>query len=121
VEGPVTDIIRAFCKKAASNPTVASLDTASISFANHSLSINTSLDNLTPNDTKESTDKKRRESSPTKRVAIEPKEINPDRRCLRDDTAGKRTIAYIIEYKAMHKLQASQVRRGLSEHLFANY
>ncbi|KAG5794639.1 hypothetical protein H9Q69_006310 [Fusarium xylarioides] len=120
VEGPVTDIIRALRAKADSDPEIASLDVSRISFANHSLSINAPVDEVIRYNTRESLDKQRRDPSPTKRVAIEPKEIRPDRRCLREDAAGNRAIAFVVEYKAAHKLQTNQVRRGLNEHLFGN-
>ncbi|RYC53877.1 hypothetical protein CHU98_g12333 [Xylaria longipes] len=119
VEGPVTDIIRALCARADTNPTVASLDVSRISFANHSLSIGLPLGVIRSN-TSEGAEKQRREPSPTKRVAVEPKQINPDRRCLREDSAGNHAIAFVVEYKAAHKLQASHMRRGLDEHLFAS-
>ncbi|CAH0046111.1 unnamed protein product [Clonostachys solani] len=116
VEGPVMDIIRALCAKADSNSRVAALHTSRISFANHSLSIHIPVDEVIQSTTRE---KQRRNTSPTKRVAIEPKEIRPDRRCLREDTEGNRSIAFVVEYKAAHKLQINQVRRGLNEHLFS--
>lgn len=120
VEGPVMDIIREFCARANSNPAIANLNVSRISFANHSLSVNLPADELTQGDLRQGIEKQRRDPSPTKRVAVEPKEINPDRRCLREDFAGNRAIAFVVEYKAAHKLQANQVRRGLNEHLFAN-
>jgi hypothetical protein len=120
VEGPVMDIIREFCARADSNPAIANLNVSRISFANHSLSVNLPADELTQGDFHQGIEKQRRDPSPTKRVAVEPKEINPDRRCLREDFAGNRAIAFVVEYKAAHKLQANQVRRGLDEHLFTN-
>jgi hypothetical protein len=111
VEGPVTDIIRALCTKAETNSSVASLGLSRISFRNHSLSVNPSLEEVVRSDTSEGTEKQRREPSPTKRVAVEPKEINPDRRCLREDATGNRAIAFVVEYKAAHKLQANHLRR----------
>jgi hypothetical protein len=118
VEKPVADIIRALCAKADSNSTVAALHTSRIFFANHSLSIHIPTGEVIRSNTIESSEKQGHDPSPTKRVAVEPKEIRPDRRCLRQDTEGNRAIAFIVEYKAAHKLQTNQVRRGLNEDLF---
>ncbi|OAA34141.1 Protein kinase-like domain protein [Metarhizium rileyi] len=120
VEGPATDIIRALCKKAETNSSAASLGLSRILFRSNSLSVVPSLLEVVPSDTSEDTQKQRLEPSPTKRVAVEPNVINPDRRCLRRDAKGNRAIIFVVEYKAAHKLQSNHVRRGLNEHLFRN-
>lgn len=87
-------------------------------FRNHSLTINLPLEEVVRSDISEGAEKKRYKPSP--RVAVEPKEINPDRRCLREDIKGNCAIAFVVEYKAAHKLQANHIRRSLSKDLFTN-
>ncbi|GAO17095.1 hypothetical protein UVI_02003640 [Ustilaginoidea virens] len=120
IEGPVMDIIRELCTRVDSNPAIASLNASGITFTNHSLGVNPPADEILQGDLPEGTEKQRRDQSPRKRVAVEPKKIIPDRRCLREDPAGNREISFVIEYKAAHLLQPSRVRRGLTKHLFTN-
>lgn len=84
-----------------------------------SLGINLPLEVIRSN-TSEGAEKQRCDPSPTKRVAVEPKETRPDRRCLHENSAGNRAIAFLVEYRAAHKLKANHARRDLNEHLFAS-
>lgn len=118
VEGPVSDIVGALGSKAASNPMVTNLNTTGISFANHSHGISSPVDEFSPSDVHNEEVKRHGDLSPTKRVAIERKDIKPDRLGIRETHANDRMIFCVIEYKAAHQQQADQVRRHLNEHLF---
>ncbi|KAF4973026.1 hypothetical protein FSARC_603 [Fusarium sarcochroum] len=117
VEGPVTDIFQALCARPERHAGVASLNLSRISFANHSISLDLVADVAAGSSAKEHVEGRRRNPSPTKRVATESQEIRPDRRCLRQDSGGNRAIAFVVEYKAAHLLQIKQVRRGLDDDL----
>jgi hypothetical protein len=118
VEGPVSDIVRALCMKAGSNPMVTNLNTTSISFANHSHSISPPVEEVSASDLNNEEVKRHRDPSPTKRIAIERRDIKPDRLGIRETRAKDRMILCVIEYKAAHQHQADQVRRYLNEHIF---
>jgi exonuclease VII small subunit len=118
VEGRVAEVIHTLHRKAEANSSVANLGVFRILFRNHSLTVNLPLEEVVRSDISEGAEKKRYKPSPG--VAVEPKEINPDRRCLREDIKGNRAIAFVVEYKAAHKLQANHIRRSLSKDLFTN-
>ncbi|GAB1319923.1 hypothetical protein MFIFM68171_10133 [Madurella fahalii] len=119
VEGPVKDIICALCMDIGTDPEFGGFNTSRISFANHSLSITSqTVDEAISTGMAESTGKQRRQPSPTKRIAVEPKEIRPDRRCIREDPAGNRAIAFVVEYKGAHMLRVNRLHQSLEEDLF---
>ncbi|KAF4967381.1 hypothetical protein FSARC_5060 [Fusarium sarcochroum] len=120
VEGPVTDIFRALCARPKQHSTVTSLNMPRISFANYSVSLDLVSDGAARSIAREHGGQHRRNPSPTKRVAAESQEIRPDRRCIRQDLEGNRAIAFVVEYKAAHQLQAEKVRQSLHEDLMTS-
>lgn len=119
VEGPVKDLIHALCANIGTTPELGGFNVCRISFANHSLDISQEVEEIISTSAGESTKKQRRQPS-TKKIAAEPKEIRPDRRCIREDPAGNCTIAFVVEYKAAHKLQTHHLRQVLRQDLFAD-
>ena len=70
----------------------------------------------------EDVQRRRRQFEPIKEDASNPKPPKepglpgkPDRFCIREDLEGQRTAAFIIEYKAAHKVQVEDLRRALSK------
>ena len=115
VEGPVKDIMNALGAKASAHQALQPFDFSRISFVNHSYGISEEYGEAASSDVGEDGQNQlRQRRSPTKRPAYERRRMYPDRRCIREDLSGARTTAFVIEYKAAHKVRAGDLRQSLS-------
>ncbi|KAK3933956.1 hypothetical protein QBC46DRAFT_400895 [Diplogelasinospora grovesii] len=111
VEGPVKEIFSALSRRVNTSQTLQPFNFSRLSFTNHAYSVSQHSESG-PSDR----GGKQRRSSPTKRIASGEKAIiNPDRRCIREDLNGDRTIAFVFEYKAAHKIQVEDLRQSLGK------
>ncbi len=98
VEGPVKDIISALSAKY-THPALQSLKVSPVSFSSVSYTI------LPKNETGEIT---------SEGIQGESRRI-PDRLCITQAPEGKRTIAFIVEYKAAHKVPVEDLRKAFTK------
>jgi hypothetical protein len=115
VEAPVRDIMNALGAKASAHQALQPFNFSRISFVNHSYGISEEYGEAGSGDVGEDGQNQlRQRRSPTKRPAYERRRMYPDRRCIRKDLSGARTTAFVIEYKAAHKVRAGDLRQSLS-------
>jgi hypothetical protein len=119
IEGPVKEIISALFAKT-TDPKVLPFKVSRVSFTNHSLTISPeeigSGEMQTGEIQNEEIQRRQQQSQPNKQDTPNPQTPRldkPDRFCIREDLEGKRTAAFVIEYKAAHKVPVEDLRRAL--------